>query len=78
MTSLIPTIGRIVHLRLAQGETSNGKEVVPAIVTAVHQPGRTDSSVNLQVFYDMAPVNFMTDVRRGDERTVRSWFWPPR
>lgn len=78
MTSLIPTIGRIVHVRLASGEKSNGLEVVPAIITNVHEPNNPDSPVNATVFYDMAPPNFIVSLRKGGPDVVRSWFWPPR
>jgi hypothetical protein len=82
-----PSIGRIVHYKLNEGDALfiNNKrikdqtvansvwagDVYPAIVVRTW-----DTSVQLQVFLDGPDTYWATSVQEGDGE--RQWSWPPR
>lgn len=73
---MIPTVGRIVHVRIDHGVASKPDVWVhAAIVTAVNDD---TTIVNLEVFG--LPIGhqfrFVAGVRQGSD--VGQWFWPPR
>lgn len=69
---MAPTIGRIVHLRVApDGDVE--APFAPAVIVRVW----SDTCVNLRVFMDdnETPA-LVTSVVEGDE--LGDWRWPPR
>ena len=72
-----PSIGRTVIYRQGDNEKPvNGTRRHPAVITSV----LSDTSVNLQVFFDAGPVSAVTSVPHesvaGPE--AFSWTWPTR
>jgi hypothetical protein len=73
-----PSIGRIVHF---VNKFGTGREVLAAVITSV----RSDTCVNLHVFYDgtsygvpmgQDPIN--QAVNFDDKGTPGTWHWPPK
>lgn len=81
-----PTIGRIVLYRPSPADGFANEEVErPAIVVAVH----SETCVSLQVFTagrddgiilngEFVNVLCKTSVSYSEEKSPRSWYWPPR
>jgi hypothetical protein len=62
-----PTIGRIVHYHVG----TEGQDVLPAIITKVHNA----TCVDLEVF-GVGGYRLPTSVIQGDGPS--QWSWPPR
>lgn len=80
----IPTIGRIVIVRMAPG-FNNGSTEAPAMVSRVFGESEDGSwTVNVRVFADSGDVPWQTSVKlwptEADvpEGAVRAAWWPPR
>jgi hypothetical protein len=67
-----PAVGRIViFVQPATEQPVNGTREHPAIITRVWN----DGLVNLQVFYDAAPVEARTSVGPYDVEAPDGWGW---
>ncbi|MBV6697446.1 hypothetical protein KV557_09950 [Kitasatospora aureofaciens] len=88
MSHLSPTIGRIVHYRLAEHDVSQIRalptvhlnpvqagQVYPAVIVRAWG-NRPDSAVNLQVLLDGQAQLWVTSRTAGDDNGT--WLWPPR
>lgn len=64
-TSIMPTVGRIVHYR------NSNSRIIPAIIVEAHD----EECINLQVFNNSEGVAFVASVRKGDG--IGQWDWMP-
>lgn len=78
LTEQKPSIGRIVHYVLTEGESRG--EIRPAIIVRVLDAEKY--FVNLRLFLDLgndsaSQPDFIGEAILGDRDNPGTWFWPP-